>query len=161
MTAGTDLTALNTLQLHATAQHLVVVTSTEQLQAEIGALDADTERHVLGGGSNVILRDTLPGTTLLMAIKGREVLSDDSAQVVIRVGAGESWHDWVVWCHHQGFHGLANLVLIPGSVGAAPIQNIGAYGVEVAERMLQTNRTTSPRPSILMWQSFSSTVLFG
>ena len=135
MTAGTDLTALNTLQLNATAQHLVVVTSTEQLQAEIGALDADTERHVLGGGSNVILRDTLPGTTLLMAIKGRELLSDDSAQVVIRVGAGESWHDWVLWCHHQGFHGLANLALIPGSVGAAPIQNIGAYGAEVAERI--------------------------
>jgi UDP-N-acetylmuramate dehydrogenase len=70
-----------------------------------------------------------------MAIKGREVLSDDGTQVVIRVGAGESWHDFVVWCHHQGFHGLANLALIPGSVGGAPIQNIGAYGVEVAERI--------------------------
>ena len=135
MTAGADLTALNTLQLHATAEHLVTVTSSDQLQAEIAALDEGVVPYVLGGGSNVILCDHLPGTTLLMAIKGREVLSDDGTKVVIRVGAGESWHDFVVWCHHQGFHGLANLALIPGSVGGAPIQNIGAYGVEVAERI--------------------------
>ena len=135
MTAGTDLTALNTLKLHATAQHLVTITSSDQLQAEIAALDEGNVPHVLGGGSNVILCDHLRGTTLLMAIKGRELLSDDGAKVVVRVGAGESWHDFVVWCHHQGFHGLANLALIPGSVGGAPIQNIGAYGVEVAEHV--------------------------
>ena len=135
MTAGTDLTALNTLQLQATAQHLVTVTSVDQLQAEIAALEEGAVTHVLGGGSNVILCDHLPGTTLLMAIRGREVLSEDGTKVAIRVGAGESWHDFVVWCHHQGFHGLANLALIPGSVGGAPIQNIGAYGVEVAERI--------------------------
>ena len=133
MTARTGLTALNTLQLHASAERLVTVTSLDQLRAEIAALDEGAVPHVLGGGSNVILCDHLPGTTLLMAIKGREVLSDDDTKVVIRVGAGESWHDFVVWCHHQGFHGLANLALIPGSVGGAPIQNVGAYGVEVAD----------------------------
>ena len=133
MTAGADLTALNTLQLHATAQRLVTVASSDQLQAEIAALDEGVVPYVLGGGSNVILCDHLPGTTLLMAIKGREVLSDAGAKVVTRVGAGESWHDFVVWCHHQGFHGLANLALIPGSVGGAPIQNIGAYGVELSD----------------------------
>ena len=90
MTAGTDLTGLNTLQLHATAQHLVTVSSSDQLQAEIAALEEGAVPHVLGGGSNVILCDHLPGTTLLMAIKGREVLSEDGTQVTIRVGAGES-----------------------------------------------------------------------
>ena len=135
MTAGTDLTALNTLQLQATAQRLVAVTSSDQLQTEIAVLDEGAVPHVLGGGSNVILCDHLPGTTLLMAIKGREMLSDDGTKVIVRVGAGESWHDFVVWCHHQGFHGLANLALIPGSVGGAAIQNIGAYGVEVAQRI--------------------------
>ena len=109
MITGTDLTALNTLQLHATAQHLVTITSSDHLRTEIAALDEGAVPHVLGGGSNVILCDHLPGTTLLMAIKGRELLSDDGTKVVIRVGAGESWHDFVVWCHHQDFHGLANL----------------------------------------------------
>ena len=135
MTAGTSLTALNTLQLHASTERLVTVTSSDQLRAEIAALDEGTVPHVLVGGSNVILSDHLPGTILLMAINGREILSDDGTTVVVRVGAGEPWHDFVVWCHHQGFHGLANLALIPGSVGGAPIQNIGAYGVEVAERI--------------------------
>ena len=69
--AGADLTALNTLRLNATAEHLVTVTSSDQLRAEIAALDEGTVPHVLGGGSNVILSDHLPGTILLMAINGR------------------------------------------------------------------------------------------
>ena len=133
MTATADLTALNTLQLAATAQRLVTVTSQEQLRAELVQPATAVPINVLGGGSNVILHETLPGTTVLMNIMGREVLSDDGRHVIARAGAGENWHEWVLWCHHRGFHGLANLALIPGSVGAAPIQNIGAYGVEVAQ----------------------------
>lgn len=133
MTATADLTALNTLQLAATAQRLVTVTSQEQLRAELVQPATAVPINVLGGGSNVVLHETLPGTTLLMNIMGREVLSDDGRHVIARAGAGENWHEWVLWCHHRGFHGLANLALIPGSVGAAPIQNIGAYGVEVAQ----------------------------
>lgn len=133
MTATADLTALNTLQLAATAQRLVTVTSQEQLRAELVQPATAVPINVLGGGSNVILHETLPGTTVLMNIMGREVLSDDGRHVIVRAGAGENWHEWVLWCHHRGFHGLANLALIPGSVGAAPIQNIGAYGVEVAQ----------------------------
>ena len=75
------------------------------------------------------------GTVLLMDIRGRTLRADDGGRVVLRVGAGENWHELVLWCHHHGLHGLANLALIPGSVGAAPIQNIGAYGVEVAQRI--------------------------
>tara|TARA_B100001063_G_scaffold244287_1_gene276709 strand:- start:162 stop:1172 length:1011 start_codon:yes stop_codon:yes gene_type:complete len=133
VTATADLTALNTLQLAATAQRLVTVTSQEQLRAELVQPATAVPINVLGGGSNVILHETLPGTTVLMNIMGREVLSDDGRHVIVRAGAGENWHEWVLWCHHRGFHGLANLALIPGSVGAAPIQNIGAYGVEVAQ----------------------------
>ena len=107
MTATADLTALNTLQLAATAQRLVTVTSQEQLRAELVQPATAVPINVLGGGSNVILHETLPGTTVLMNIMGREVLSDDGRHVIVRAGAGENWHEWVLWCHHRGFHGLA------------------------------------------------------
>jgi UDP-N-acetylmuramate dehydrogenase len=135
VTAGTDLTALNTLQLHARAQHLVTVTSSDQLRAEIAALEEGAVPHVLGGGSNVILCDHLPGTTLLMAIKGREVLSDDGTKVVIRVGAGEFWHDFVLWCHHHDFPWPRQSGVDPRIGRRRAHSNIGAYGVEVAERI--------------------------
>ena len=118
VTAGTGLTALNTPQLHASAERLVIVTSSDQLRAEIAALDEGAVPHVLGGGSNVILCDHLPGTTLLAAIKRPRSAERRRHQGGDQSRRGESWHDFVVWCHHQGFHGLANLALIPGSVGA-------------------------------------------
>lgn len=86
---------------------------------------------VLGGGSNVILVDDVPGTVYLNRIGGIDKVSDDGDICLIEVGAGESWHGLVRWTLDNGLSGLENLSLIPGCAGAAPIQNIGAYGVEL------------------------------
>jgi UDP-N-acetylmuramate dehydrogenase len=89
--------------------------------------------RTLGGGSNVVLNDKLDGLTLLMRIKGRRLIDQTPSHWIIQVGAGENWHDFVAWTLEQGWPGLENLALIPGTCGAAPIQNIGAYGSEVAQ----------------------------
>ncbi len=133
MVTNGDLTKLNTLGLRAKASRLVSIASSADLDSALVEARATGAVHVLGGGSNVVLQPKIPGTLLHIAIKGRELRADDGRVAVVRVGAGENWHDFVLWCHHRGLHGLANLALIPGSVGAAPIQNIGAYGVEVAQ----------------------------
>ena len=86
---------------------------------------------VLGGGSNVVLGDSLPGLVLHQLCQGREILAEDDSSVTVAVAGGENWHQFAHWTLTQGWAGLENLALIPGSVGAAPIQNIGAYGVEV------------------------------
>jgi UDP-N-acetylmuramate dehydrogenase len=89
--------------------------------------------RVLGGGSNVILPRTLSGATLLMNIPGIEVIDSNLEFTTIAVGGGVNWHQFVSWTLDHDFCGLENLALIPGTVGAAPIQNIGAYGVEVGD----------------------------
>ena len=88
---------------------------------------------VLGGGSNVLFTRDWPGTVLAIAAHGARILDDRNDAALIRVEAGENWNDFVYWSLGRGFVGLENLVLIPGSVGAAPIQNIGAYGREAGE----------------------------
>jgi UDP-N-acetylmuramate dehydrogenase len=88
---------------------------------------------VLGEGSNILFTRDWPGVVLSIAVRGIEVVEDDGEQARVRVAAGEHWNDFVHWSLGHGFSGLENLVLIPGTVGAAPIQNIGAYGVEVRE----------------------------
>ena len=128
-----DLSGRNTLGLTAHADRVVVITHAAQLEQVLTDARPFGPITVLGGGSNVVMQPVQPGTVLLMDIKGRTLLSDDGDRAVLRAGAGENWHELVLWCHHHGLHGLANLALIPGSVGAAPIQNIGAYGVEVAQ----------------------------
>lgn len=89
--------------------------------------------RVLGSGSNVILPKLLPGVTLLMNIAGQEIITRDESTTLIGVGGGVNWHEFVTWTLEQNLPSLENLALIPGTVGAAPIQNIGAYGVEIGE----------------------------
>jgi UDP-N-acetylmuramate dehydrogenase len=89
--------------------------------------------RVLGGGSNVILPESLPGATLLNNILSQEIIRSDEENSWLSVGAGVNWHEFVCWTLENDLPGLENLALIPGTVGAAPIQNIGAYGVEVGE----------------------------
>jgi UDP-N-acetylmuramate dehydrogenase len=89
---------------------------------------------VLGGGSNLILTGDFDGLVLHVRIPGRELVAEDDDAWTVRAGAGENWHDFVCWTLERGWPGLENLSLIPGTVGAAPIQNIGAYGLEMAER---------------------------
>ena len=130
-----DLASRNTLALPAHAALYARIASVEQLRA-LADFYAPGERRIfiLGGGSNLVLTGDFDGLVLHMAIPGRELAAEDADAWYVRAGAGETWHEFVLWTLAQGWPGLENLALIPGTVGAAPIQNIGAYGLEVAER---------------------------
>lgn len=88
---------------------------------------------VIGGGSNLLLTRDIDALVLHMASRGRRVISDDGERIVVEAEAGEPWHPFVQWTLAQGYCGLENLSLIPGTVGAAPMQNVGAYGVEIKD----------------------------
>ncbi|MCK5138004.1 MAG: UDP-N-acetylmuramate dehydrogenase [Bacteroidales bacterium] len=89
---------------------------------------------IIGEGSNILFKSDFEGLVVNPGMKGIELMEDNGQQVLIRVGAGENWDNWVQHATEQGWFGLENLSLIPGSVGSAPIQNIGAYGVEMKDR---------------------------
>ncbi|VVE44796.1 UDP-N-acetylenolpyruvoylglucosamine reductase [Pandoraea iniqua] len=130
-----SLREFNTFGLPATARYFVTIDSEAALVAALAMPElAGLPRLVLGGGSNVVLTRDFDGVVLKMAIRARERLADDTGASYVRGGAGEVWHDFVGWTLAQGCPGLENLALIPGTLGAAPIQNIGAYGLELAER---------------------------
>jgi UDP-N-acetylmuramate dehydrogenase len=134
MQENVELQALNTFGLSARARFFCVVDSLAVLQdALLFAHEKLLPVFILGGGSNILLRDNVPGLVLHMQIKGIQKLSEAEGLVRVEVSCGENWHAFVTYCLAQGWHGLENLALIPGSVGAAPIQNIGAYGVEAGE----------------------------
>ena len=105
----------------------------EVRQALAGAAAEDMPVLVIGGGSNLLLTADVQALVLHMASRGLRVLEDDGERVVVEAEAGEPWHPFVQWCLRQGLNGLENLSLIPGTVGAAPMQNIGAYGVEIKD----------------------------
>ncbi len=124
----------NTFGLDAMADIAYEISAPEQLAAVMSQIDRQNlPWRVLGSGSNVVLPKVLPGATLLMNITGQEILSSDQNATVVAVGGGVNWHEFVAWTLENNLPGLENLALIPGTVGAAPIQNIGAYGVEIAD----------------------------
>jgi len=124
----------NTLGFTVSAQMAAPITTPSQIPEAIAyAKDQGLPYQVLGGGSNVVLPSQLLGLTLLMDMDVIEVIQNTDAGVQLRVAAGVSWHHFVGWTLDHGYGGLENLALIPGTVGAAPIQNIGAYGVEVKD----------------------------
>ena len=130
-----ELTGLNTFGLPARAARLVRVRHADQVQALIGEAGwAVRPRLVLGGGSNLVLSADFAGTVLKVDIPGRRLLRSTQEAWIVEAGAGENWHDFVRWTLAQGWSGLENLALIPGTVGAAPVQNIGAYGLELVDR---------------------------
>ena len=132
------LGSFNTFGLPARAAWFAAVETPAQLAALITSLEwRYLQRFVLGGGSNVILTGDFEGLVLHVRIPGRELLAEEADAWIVRAGAGENWHDFVRWTLERGWPGLENLSLIPGTVGAAPIQNIGAYGLEMAERFQQ------------------------
>jgi UDP-N-acetylmuramate dehydrogenase len=129
-----SLQAFNTFGLPARARHYLRVTSAGQLdRVREDARIKGLPRFVLGGGSNVLLTRDVEALVLHMALEGREVLGEEGGKTLVRAGAGENWHAFVDYTLAQGLGGLENLSLIPGTVGAAPIQNIGAYGLEIKD----------------------------
>jgi UDP-N-acetylmuramate dehydrogenase len=140
----------NSLALPGSAALYAYITASSQLASlRNSPAVAERRRFVLGSGSNLVLTGDYDGLVVHMAIAGRALLGEDAEAWYVRAGGGERWHDFVQWTLAQGWPGLENLSLIPGTVGAAPIQNIGAYGLEVAERFhcldafdMQTGETT-------------------
>ncbi len=133
-----DLTPFNTLGLPARASHFIRLTS----GAEIAALRADPAVsqlpwRVLGGGSNLWLSGDLDALVIKVEIPGKRLLREDDEAVYVAAGGGEDWHGFVQWTLAQGWGGLENLALIPGTVGAAPVQNIGAYGAEARDCLFE------------------------
>ena len=127
------LVSLNTLALESRASYLVTAATPQDiLDAVALAKTNGLPLVLLGGGSNVVLASDLEAVVVHIVSRGIEILREDSESAIIRVAAGENWHRLVQWCLGQNYFGLENLALIPGTVGAAPIQNIGAYGVEIA-----------------------------
>jgi len=125
-----SLGALHTFGVDASAQLLIVIESEEDLLS-VPSFDPARD-FVLGGGSNVIFVTDVPGTVFQNRILGRGITQTTSEHALLEAGAGENWHDLVRWSLDQGLAGIENLSLIPGQAGAAPIQNIGAYGVELS-----------------------------
>lgn len=129
-----NLRPFNTFHVPARAAKLARFRNVEELRNLLAHPDLQgLPRLVLGGGSNVLFTRDWPGVVLLNEIAGVELLLDTDDAVIVRAGAGMVWHDFVSYCVDQGWGGLENLSLIPGRVGAAPMQNIGAYGVEIKE----------------------------
>jgi UDP-N-acetylmuramate dehydrogenase len=127
---------LNTFGLTSTCQAYVRIVSPAQLPAVSALAQRYSGIFVLGGGSNVVLPARMDGLVAHMAIPGIRLLETRTDAWIVEAGGGESWHGFVDTCLRNGWEGLENLALIPGTVGAAPVQNIGAYGVELDQRFL-------------------------
>jgi UDP-N-acetylmuramate dehydrogenase len=131
-----SLKPFNTFGLEATARYFVPVHSIEEAEEareEIIKRKKESDVLVLGGGSNILLTRDVDGVVLKNEITGIQVKEEDHEKVLVKAGAGESWHKLVLFCVERGFAGMENLSLIPGYVGASPMQNIGAYGVEIKD----------------------------
>ena len=135
MQHNVSLKPYNTLGVEARARSFLAVKALAPLQEALATADAASALLVLGGGSNILFTRDFEGLVLKNDLMGMAVLSDRQDGVRVRAAGGEDWHGFVQWCLQQGFYGLENLSLIPGTVGAAPVQNIGAYGVEVGDRI--------------------------
>ncbi|MEI8169883.1 MAG: UDP-N-acetylmuramate dehydrogenase [Rhodoferax sp.] len=129
------LQPFNTFHIVARAHTLVRIAS----EADLHELLSDPEwgpepKFVLGGGSNIVLTGDVKPVVLKVEIMGRRLVSETAKAFIVESGAGENWHDFVAWTLAQGYPGLENMALIPGTVGASPVQNVGAYGVELQDR---------------------------
>ena len=122
--------------IEATTEEFVVVETLSELKDSLRNYEPEKIR-LLGGGSNMLWTNDFPGRTLHVNLKGITLLEENDKSALIEVKAGENWHDFVLWSLDQNLGGIENLALIPGNVGSAPIQNIGAYGVELKNVMTQ------------------------
>ncbi|MEM9671606.1 MAG: UDP-N-acetylmuramate dehydrogenase [Bacteroidota bacterium] len=129
-----SLKAYNTFGINSTAQYFAEVSSVAELQELLGDEQWQrTPKLILGGGSNLLFTSHFNGLVIKIGIGGIEVVEENHQEVWIKVGAGENWHQLVIYCIERVWGGIENLSLIPGTVGAAPMQNIGAYGVEIKD----------------------------
>jgi len=129
-----SLADYNTFGFEAKANLLVEINSIQEFQELLATAEWKNNQHlILGGGSNILLTSDYGGLVVINRISGNHILEEDDKSVLIKSGAGENWHQFVLYTLQNNWGGLENLSLIPGTVGAAPMQNIGAYGVEIKD----------------------------
>lgn len=133
-----SLKKYNTFAIDVKAKHFVSVNSINDLITAIKLKDYP-EKLIIGGGSNMLLTKNLDALVLHIDLKGKSIVSQNENSILISCEAGENWHEFVLWCLTRDFGGLENLSLIPGNVGTSPIQNIGAYGVELKDNFISCN----------------------
>lgn len=127
-----SLLPYNTFHINAIARHFGIFSSVDDLQEILGAA-GNTPLLVVGGGSNILFTQNFNGLVLKNNLLGVELIKEDSLHYYIKAWAGENWHNFVLYCIERNYAGVENLSLIPGCVGASPMQNIGAYGVEIKD----------------------------
>ncbi|MGI9532701.1 UDP-N-acetylmuramate dehydrogenase [Lutimonas sp.] len=125
-----SLRALNTFGIDALAEKFAEVNSVSELSTII---EAQKDVFILSGGSNILLTKNIEKPVVFLNIKGIDIIERNDSHVLVKAQAGENWHEFVCWCLSHDFGGLENLSLIPGNVGTSPMQNIGAYGVEIKD----------------------------
>ncbi|HEU4901415.1 MAG TPA: FAD-binding protein, partial [Flavisolibacter sp.] len=129
-----SLRPYNTFGIAATARYFTSFQSTDELKECFDpATNIPDTRLILGGGSNILLTKDFDGIVLKNEIGGIAIVGEDEEHIYVKAGAGVNWHQLVMFCVDNGFAGMENLSLIPGNVGASPMQNIGAYGVEIKD----------------------------
>ena len=132
------LLKLNTFGVDVKAKYFTSInTINELIEATKTNVFKDLELLILGGGSNILFTKDFDGLVILNNIKGKEIISQNQQSIFLKIGAGENWHELVMYCVDNGWGGIENLSLIPGNTGTAPMQNIGAYGVEIKETFVE------------------------
>jgi len=132
------LLKLNTFGVDVKAKYFVSInTINELIEVTKTNVFKDLELLILGGGSNILFTKDFDGLVILNNIKGKEIIEQNQQSIFLKIGAGENWHELVMYCVDNGWGGIENLSLIPGNTGTAPMQNIGAYGVEIKETFLE------------------------
>jgi UDP-N-acetylmuramate dehydrogenase len=125
-----QLKEYNTFGISVLAKQFIAVSNTDELST---VLQSSKDIFVLGGGSNMLLTQNIEKLVIHVNFKGIEIVKEEEHFVWVKANAGENWHEFVLWCIAHDFGGIENLSLIPGNVGTTPIQNIGAYGVEIKD----------------------------
>jgi UDP-N-acetylmuramate dehydrogenase len=134
ISSNTSLKVFNTFNIEASTKYFTELNSISDIHELMLSNEfKKNDNLILGGGSNVLFTKDFNGLVIKNAIKGIEIIKEDDDLVLVKCYAGENWHEFVTWCINKNYGGLENLSLIPGCTGASPMQNIGAYGVEIKD----------------------------
>ena len=134
ISSNVSLKAYNTFGIDAYAKYFTALRSMQDIQKLFSSNEYSTNEHlILGGGSNLLITQNVNALVIKNELKGIEIVKETNDHVFVKCAAGEVWHEFVIWCIKKNYGGLENLSLIPGCTGASPMQNIGAYGVEIKD----------------------------
>ena len=128
-----SLKQYNTFHIDVSTKYFAAFSTADELKELLNYQPASLHKFILGGGSNILFTKNIDGLVLKNELKGIELIKEDAHHFYVKAAAGENWHQFVMHCIHHNYAGLENLSLIPGNVGASPMQNIGAYGVEIKD----------------------------